>query len=120
MNYIMNPLKLFVRTIIGEAIDGYVRVAVNIDAYDAMAQSVFARRNRQTALLTFLRKTDEGGNNFTQFYFNGVEVRRYFVTEPKKQTILLMKEENAKALLNTEPKEAASLSKFNLSTVIVA
>ncbi len=115
----MNPLKLYVRNIIGEPIDGYSRVTVNIDAYDAMAQSVFARRNRQTALLTFLRKTDEGGNNFTQFYFGGVEVRRYFVTEPKKQTVLLMKEENAKALLNTEPKETGALSKFNLSVVAV-
>lgn len=115
----MNPLKLFVRNIIGEPIDGYVRVTINIDAYDAMAQSVFARKNRQTALLTFSRKTDEGGNNFTQFYFAGVEVRRYFVEEPKKQTVLLMKEENAKALLGTEPKESASLSKFNLSSVAI-
>ena len=116
----MNPsLKLYVRNIIGDAIDGWSRVIINIDAYDAMAQSVFARRNRQTALLPFLRKTDEGGDNFTQFHFAGVEVRRYFVEDPKKQTVLLMKEENAKALLGTEPRESGTLSKFNLNTVAV-
>lgn len=112
-------LRLYVRNIIGDSVDGYSRVTVNIDAFDAMKQSIFARRNRQAPMLNFLRKTDEGGNNFTQFYFNGVEVRNYFIKDSKK-TVFLMKTENAKALLDSEEKAPSSISKFNLSVIATA
>ena len=112
----MNTLKLYVRNIIGDAVDGYSRVTVNIDSFDAMKQSIFARRNRETPRLNFLRKTDEGGNNFTLFDFNGVEVRSYFIKESRK-TIFLMKENDAKALLDKEEKAPVSLNSFDLNVV---
>ena len=112
-------IKLYVRSIIGDAIDGYSRVIVNIDAFDTMKQSIFARRNRQTPLLQFLRKTDEGGNNFTEFNIEDVEVRNYFIKDSKK-TVFLMKEADAKRLLDSEEKAPASLSKFNLNVAATA
>ena len=139
----MNTLKLYVRNIIGEAIEGWQRVTINIDCFDAMRQSIFARKNRQTALLPFLRKTDERSINFTEFDFDGVVVRNYSLLidldnkvrttaellamskeevaglNLKRRTIFLMKPEDAKALLNSEKKESGSVLSFNLSTVAV-
>ncbi len=114
----MKDLKLVVRNIIGEPIDGYSRVTVSSDVFNAVRGI--------TPLLAYRGQGDQGGNGVRVFDFNGVELCASYDKETRK-TMFLMKTEEAKAHLLTlaqERDKAEKLpfdaSKFDRSVVAVA
>lgn len=113
----MNNLKLVVRNIIGDSINGYSRVTVSSEVFSAVVQSLRARFTKQTPQLPYKGMGDEGGNGVRVFNINGVELYSHYVKESGKN-VFLMKTEDAKACLLTLETQRAGEEKlpFNLST----
>lgn len=121
-----NKMNVHVRRIIGDAINGLVRVNVDSPAFNAMQQSIFARNNRETPLLKYQGMGSQDGKGVRVFNFNGIEVYSHYDKESRR-TIFLMKEEVAKKLLLTVEEQRAneeklpfSISAFDLSLVATA
>lgn len=113
--------KLVVTNIVGESIDGVSHVVVDINSFDAMKQSVFARLNKVQPLLQYQRLQDTDNTYFSRFNINGASVDMYqFKVEGKNRAVFLMNTVQAKALLGTIKKVPAILSKFNLNVVATA
>lgn len=119
----MSDLKLVVRNIIGEEKNGVVRVTVSQEVFAALNQSIRARYNRQTPMLTFVGRGDEGGNGVRVFTIEGKELYAHYDRESGKN-YLFMKTEDAKAHLKTlaeeranEPKLPFDVKSFDLSIV---
>lgn len=122
----MNPLKLAVRNIIGDSVNGYSRVTVSSEVFSAIMQSFRARFTKQTPIITYKGMGDEGGNGVRVFNIDGCDVYAHYVKESGK-TIFLMKTVDANAHLLTlakqregEEKLPFDLSSFNLDVVATA
>jgi hypothetical protein len=102
-----NDIKLVVRNIIGEAIDGYVRVTVNSEVFNAV------KGMRPT--LAYRGQGDLGGNGVRVFSFEGVELCASYDKETRK-TMFLMKEDDAKAHLLTLAQERDKAEKLPFNT----
>ena len=104
----MNEIKLIVRNIIGESIDGYSRVTVDNEVFNAVRGI--------NPLVAYKGQGDQGGNGVRVFSFNGVELCAQYDKETRK-TMFLMKTEDAKAHLLTLAQERDKAEKlpFNAS-----
>ena len=111
----MNNMKLYITRVIGEAVKGWVRVNVDIDIFNAIKQSVFARRNKQTPLLQFSTTRDAEGNYVSLFNFQGVELVNIYNAQALQRNTFFMKEEQAATVL-ADKKEVLpfKLSEFDL------
>ena len=117
-----NNMQLKVRNIIGQPVDGMVRVTVDEEVFRAIRQSTWARKNRQTPLLNYKLNRDLEGNYDSTFNFNGAELHAISSTE-QKRLYFFMKNDEAKARYFPLEKEAPTpiaLSKFDLSIVATA
>lgn len=102
-----DPIKLVVRNIIGEPIDGYVRVTVSNDVFNAVRGI--------TPALPYRGQGDQGGNGVRVFSFEGVELCASYDKESRK-TMFLMKTEEAKAHLLTLAQERDKAEKLPFNT----
>ena len=100
-------IKLVVRNIIGEPIDGYVRVTVANEVFNAV-------RGIKPAL-AYRGQGDQGGNGVRVFSFEGVELCAQYDKESRK-TMFLMKTEDAKAHLLTLAQERDKAEKLPFNT----
>ena len=115
----MNNTAFKVRNIIGEPVDGLSRVTVDIDTFEAIRQSLFARKNKETALLNFSRNKDGDGNYVSIFNFNGVKVYNLRDNASKKTVFLMDPADATRNLvpITDEPGLPFKLSNFNLNIV---
>ena len=102
-----DAIKLVVRNIIGEPIDGYVRVTVSNDVFNAVRGI--------TPQLPYRGQGDQGGNGVRVFSFEGVELCASYDKESRK-TMFLMKTEEAKAHLLTLAQERDKAEKLPFNT----
>ena len=102
-------IKLVVRNIIGEPINGYVRVTVANDLFKTIAG--FRPSIAYTAM------GDSGGNGVRIFDIDGVKLFSKYNKETAKTTFI-MKTEDARAKLVTVAQERATEAKlpFNISS----
>lgn len=103
-----NDTKLVVRNIIGEPINGYVRVTISNELFNAV------RGVKPT--LPYKGMGDSGGNGVRVFSINGVELCAQYDKETRK-TMFLMKKEDAETALLTLAEQRAGEDKlpFNAS-----
>jgi hypothetical protein len=111
-----NNIKLVVRNIIGEEIDGYSRVTVSNELFNAV------RGVRPS--LPYKAQGDKGGNGVRIFELEGTELFAHY-DKVNRKTMFLMKTEDAKKHLLTVAQQRANQPKldFNASlwdTAIVA
>ena len=99
----MNTIKLVVRNIIGESIDGYSRVTVSNEVFNAVRGI--------KPLLAYRGQGDQGGNGVRVFSFDGVELCAQYDKETRK-TMFLMKTDEAEAHLLTLAQERDKAEKL--------
>lgn len=102
----MENLKLVVRNIIGEPIDGYVRVTVSNELFRAIYKTT-PWNNGKPGFLTYKAMADQAGKGIRIYNFNGVELCASYDQETRK-TIFLMKVEDAQSHLLTVAQERAA------------
>lgn len=110
----LNDIKLVVRNIIGSAIDGWVRVTVSSEVFNAVRGI--------TPALPYKGQGDLGGNGVRVFSFNSltegapaIELCASYDKESRR-TMFLMKEEEAKAALLTLAQEREGAEKLPFNT----
>ena len=100
-------VQLTVRNIIGDAIDGYVRVTVE----DKCFKSV----KGMEPLLSYRGQGDQGGNGVRVFTFDDIELCAQYDKKSRK-TMFLMKTEDAQALQMTIAQERDKAEKLPFNT----
>ena len=113
-----NTINLVVRNIIGDAVDGYSRVTVSNELFNAV------RGVRPT--LAYTAMGDQGGKGIRIFNIDGYELFANYDKESRK-TLFLMKTEDAQKCLLTvaeqrskEPKLPFNSTVFNRAVVATA
>lgn len=118
----MNNIKLVIRNVIGEPINGISRVTVSQTLYDAVKQSISAQYTKQERVLKYHTREEQEGKWMRVFNIEGMELyawyerRLYFFmkTEDAKKCIVTLDEERS------ESKLPLHLSQFNLNIVASA
>ena len=98
-----NEIKLVVRNIIGDSIDGYSRVTVSNEVFNAV------RGIKPT--LPYRGQGDLAGKGVRVFSFNGVELCAQYDKDSRK-TMFLMKTDEAEAHLLTIAQERDKAEKL--------
>lgn len=101
--------KLVVRNIIGEPINGYVRVSI--------ANELFNLIRGVRPQLPYKGQGDQGGNGVRVFTIGGVELCASY-DKTSRKTMFLMKTEDAKAHLLTVAQERAGEEKLPFNTAL--
>lgn len=105
----MKDIKLVVRNIIGEPIDGYSRVTVSNELFNAV--------RGMKPLLPYKGMGDNGGNGVRVFTVNGVELCASYDKETRKTMFLMRTEEAKKHLLTlTQQREGEAKMPFNANS----
>jgi hypothetical protein len=112
----LNNIKLVVRSIIGEPIDGYVRVSVENTLFNAV--------RGVRPLLPYRAQADQGGNGVRIFSFdNGAELHARYNKELRKTMFFMLPEDAQKNLLTisqeraNQPKLPYNSNKWDASIV---
>lgn len=137
----LNNIKVIVRNIIGDSINGVSRVTLKSEQFNSIMQSLGARRNKVAPIFKFNTSAEQSGKGVYTFNFNGgvtVDVYKkptggFFTSKidgkdyPISKPVFFMNTEQAKAcLLNleeeraSEPKRPFDISAFNLDIVATA
>lgn len=115
----MNKYKIVVLEILGDTVDGLLRVFIESICFQAINQSSFARMNKETPLLLHTTHQDSDGNWYREFIIDNVMIRRYRAkgSEGVEQTYFLMFEQDAKNALDPTAQERVKtgISAFDLS-----
>ena len=104
-----NNIKLVVRNIIGDAVDGYSRVTVSNELFNAV-------RGVRPAL-AYTAMGDQGGKGIRIFNIGGYELYANYDKESRK-TLFLMKTEDAQKCLLTVAQQRAGEPKLPFNSTI--
>jgi hypothetical protein len=104
----MNNIKLVVRNIIGDAVDGYSRVTVSNELFNAV------RGVRPQ--LAYTAQGDQSGKGIRIFEIDGKKLYANYDKESRK-TLFVMKSEDAQACLLTVAEQRANEPKLPFSVM---